>query len=401
MSERRGREAKNPRRSAPNEQRASQRGTEPSEQEAIRLAHQTPLLERMANDPKAPSLGARQLLAQSSHGNKYVQRLVGGTLPQRSPDRDVLTPGMARQRPRPYGTVAGEPQRILANKPARRFMARTVEAGETLLQRQAPGGGDWAQRVQAAKALGGADRDQACMDLISEALNGLVTMHASTNNEGTLPAAIAAGHYEEYGNAASPNVNFDWNLAMKSGAPSGAYGRTQRIGDQVYLILGPNAVKEFGPQVTEMAFEHENAHAIKDIVAIATGGEPAKTTEEKAANELEIYSEGFNSMLDLVRVDAASGRWTIADDFRPIFDYYLSAAEAARDAAFDSIKMFYEVRVQRVPDNLVKFRVWFQSMRNALPNGHPLVTRINALPGLRLAKGTDPTQHIPVPQAVP
>jgi len=77
VSELRVREAKNPRRSAPDEQRASQRGTEPSEQKALRLARQAPILERMANDPQAPSLAAHQLRGlQATHGNQHVHRLV-------------------------------------------------------------------------------------------------------------------------------------------------------------------------------------------------------------------------------------------------------------------------------------------------------------------------------------
>ena len=55
------------------------------------MSHQVPLLERMANDPRAPSLSSHQLRGlQAAKGSRYVQRLVESTSLQRRPDRDVL-----------------------------------------------------------------------------------------------------------------------------------------------------------------------------------------------------------------------------------------------------------------------------------------------------------------------
>ena len=61
---------------------------------------------------------------------------------------------------------------------------------------------------------------------------------------------------------------------------------------------------------------------------------------------------------------------------------------------FDSCaEMFYNVRITGIPCNLMKFKIWLQTMQNQRPASDALVARINALPGLGLTRGTAPSTH--------
>ncbi len=74
-----------------------------------------------------------------------------------------------------------------------------------------------------------------------------------------------------------------------------------------------------------------------------------------------------------------------------MFGYYASAAQTERDSAFDSISMFYDVRISGIPCNVMKFRIWLQMVQNGRPSSDALVARINALPGLGLTRGDSPS----------
>ena len=188
------------------------------------------------------------------------------------------------------------------------------------------------------------------------------------------------------------HVNFDLTLNTKTGNAS-LWGETRfrtptPNSIEIFIVLGPNALDPVGPQHTRMAFDHENSHATDFLIQFATGTPHAAT----AGEELAIHTEGFSLyFLDLWTIDNAPGSFQISNTFSPIFTNFGGATTPQQDAAFDSIKMFFDVRITPIPCNLMKFRIWLQMMQNARPANDALIGRINALPGLGLTRGTNPS----------
>ncbi len=257
----------------------------------------------------------------------------------------------------------------------------------------------WSDRVANVRAMaGGAARDQCMADMIDEALYPNVTVHQSTNTSPSIDTAIAAGRYTEWGTLSDLHVNFDRNLNAKTHDPN-QFGETQfRTSPgggsiSIFIVLGSNALNPVGPQHTRMAFDHEEGHAMDFLnqFALAGLGPPHAATP---GEELAIHAEGFSMyFLDLWTIDNTTGNFRLSNDFSPLFPNYARATPAEQDNAFDSIKMFYEVRIQRIACDEMKFKIWLQMMQNARPSSDALVNRINALPGLGLARGTAPVAH--------
>ena len=275
------------------------------------------------------------------------------------------------------------------------------QAGGIRLQRQcdpAWAGLPWARRVASAKAAAAdATGNQCLADMIDEALTPNVTVEQSTNSSRTLDAAIAAGHYTEWGTLSDLRINFDRNLNAKTGDPN-QYGETKFVTPRdhstisIFIVLGPNALDPVGPQYTQMAAHHEGEHAWDFLSQWAMiGSTPHGAT---SGEELAIHTEGFSRyFLDMWTINNSTGAYSIANTFSPIFGYYRGATQAERDSAFDSIQMFYDVRITGIPCNLMKFKIWLQMMQNARPASDALVARINALSGLGLTRGAGPNTH--------
>ena len=264
----------------------------------------------------------------------------------------------------------------------------------------------WNQRVTDAQGMAvGAARDQCFADLIDEALGGRVTVNQSTNGSPNVNAAIAAGHYTELSSSTAPHINFDRNLNAKTGNPNQFGYTTFRVPPgggniRLFIILGPQALNAIGPQYTRMAFEHEDSHATDFLLQWATGVVPHTPTP---AEELAIFTENFTHyFLDLWTIDNTPPcAYYIADLFTLLFTYFTQSPQAAQDAAFQDIELFYNVRIRRNPCNLMKFRIWLQTIQNSRPAADPLVNRINGLPDLGLAKGTAPITHLTCPTPCP
>jgi len=258
---------------------------------------------------------------------------------------------------------------------------------------------DWATRVANGKAMAGAARNQCLVDMIQEVLGSQAHLHESSNGAASVNAAITAGNYVEIGTIADRHINFDRNLNAKT-HNANQYGearyRTSADGSSIslYVILGPQALNPGSRDVTQMAFDHEVQHTDDFLLQWATGTPHAAT----AGEELAIYQAGFERhFLDLLTIDSATCSWSLADSFTPLFDYYATADPAARDAAFASMEMFYDVRIQGIPCNLMKYKIWLQSMLNARPASDLLAQRLNGLPGLALTRGDPPTTHLTCP----
>jgi hypothetical protein len=143
-----------------------------------------------------------------------------------------------------------------------------------------------------------------------------------------------------------------------------------------------------------MAFDHENAHASDFLIQFVTIGSTAHAAT--SGEELRIHTEGFSlHFLDLWTINNTTGAFSLSNDFFPIFTNFAAAGttQAQRDAAFDSIKMFFDVRCQAIPCNVMKFKIWLQMMQNARPAGDALIARLNAFSGMGLTRGTAPVTH--------
>ncbi len=254
---------------------------------------------------------------------------------------------------------------------------------------------DWSERVNNVKAMANGTAKYQCMtDMIDEALYPNVTVQEKTNTAASVGAAIRAGQYVEWNTLSDLQVNFDARLNAKTRNAS-QYGQTdfrQPAPDEIdiYIILGPNALNPIGPQFTRMAFDHENEHAGDFLIQFATGTPHGAT----AGEELDIYVGLFSHFfLEMWEIDSTACSWRFAEDFGPMFSYYVSAASGEQDSAFDSIAMFYDVRVKGIPCNVMKFKIWLQDVLNRRPVGDAFIARINALPGLGLVRGTSPNDH--------
>ena len=278
------------------------------------------------------------------------------------------------------------------------------QAGSIRLQRQcdpAWGGMSWAQRVNNARAAAASAMSNHCLtDMLDEALTANVTVDESTNTAATVNAAAVAGQYTEWGTLSDLHINFDRNLNTKTGNPN-QFGETTFISPlvgstiRIFIVLGPRALDQVGPQHTQMAAHHEGEHAFDFLLQWASiGGTPHGATP---GEELKIHSEGFSLyFLDLWTIDNTALTFRLSNDFFPMFTNFPGATPAEQDSAFDSIRMFYDVRITGIPCNLMKFKIWLQMMQNARPASDALVVRINALSGLGLTRGTSPGTHFNV-----
>lgn len=290
-------------------------------------------------------------------------------------------------------------RRLLAHE-----LAHTVQqrSGTPWLARQcdpAWAGLPWSQRVKNAKAAPQASGNRCIADMLGEALPGTVTVHETTNGQPNVSAAVNAGRYTEWGTLSDTHVNFDRNLTAKTGGSEYGYAtfRTNSATPheiRIYILLGPNALDEIGPQFTQMAFEHESTHAWDYLRDWAMQG--SKPHSATPGEELAIYAEGFSRhFLDMWSINnQAPGSYQIADSFTPLLQTYASATPAQQNQAFDSIRLFHEVRIQPIACNQMKFKIWLQSVLNQRGAGGPLAARINALPGLGLSAGTSPISHL-------
>jgi hypothetical protein len=283
-------------------------------------------------------------------------------------------------------------------------LTHTVQqaAGGARLNRQCDPGWatlPWSDRVANVRRMAaGAARNQCMADMMDEALYPNVTVEERTNTARSVAAAMAANRYVEWGSVSDVHVNFDQNLNRKQGN-RGLFGeatfRTTATPSSIaiFIILGPDALNPVGPQFTRMAFDHEYAHASQFLLDHAMRGSAAHAATP--GDELRIYAEGFSShFLNVWTIDnTPPGRFSLATDWSPMFGNYTRASAAERQAAVDSIRMFYDVRCVGIVCNTMKFRIWLQSMLNALPAGHALADALNAFPGMALTRGTPPATH--------
>jgi hypothetical protein len=277
-----------------------------------------------------------------------------------------------------------------------------------VVQRQG-GASSWVRRVRQArkKTVTRGARDQAFRDLIAEALKSQgVTVRVTTNSKGTLHSA-AASKYAEAGPSFQV-VNFDRKLAAKI-RPSTLWGIQYSYlpkGAQQpkhFIVLGPRALNEIGPQYTQMAYEHELAHAQRRRKQWLT---TKRVAHAGPVEELEIYTDNFvKHILGLVTVDTAACKYGVAEMFPNLFANYRKTPRTARDRAFKAIETFYTNSVKTNPTALLKFKLWLQSVLNKRSLAkNPLATRINGLSGLGLDRRDSPmlllfvatfTQHFP------
>jgi hypothetical protein len=250
----------------------------------------------------------------------------------------------------------------------------------------------WSEKVTDLDDLEGAAQNIAYKNLISEAIGTGYTMHESTNEVATFEDAATGGNYKEWGT--NKDVNYDANLNTKTGDPD-QYGQAQYVNVdgavKIYVVLGPNSINSVGPTFTQMANDHEQAHA-KDFKAQMKKGDPHAATE---GEELAIYTNGFITyFLDLFVLDKTNCDYDITEGFTMMFNTYENATKAEQKAAFKSIKSYYKISIKGKGDDEIKFKVWFQAIINSLGIENALVKKINALDGLGFKKDTSEYDHI-------
>jgi hypothetical protein len=275
------------------------------------------------------------------------------------------------------------------------------QAGLQRLQRQcnpAWASLPWSQQVSNAKAAAPSATNNQCLaDMLDQALTANVTVEEKTNTAPSVQVAAETGRYVEWGTLSDLHVNFDRNLNAKTHNPN-QFGEATFVTPpggasiSIFIVLGQHALDPVGPQHTEMALHHESSHAWDFLSQWAMiGSTPHGAT---AADELKIYTEGFSRyFLDLWTIDNTAGTFRFSTDFFGMFSNYPGAPTPEQDAAFASVEMFFNVRITGIPCNLMKFKIWLQTMQNQRPASDALVARINALPGLGLTRGTAPATH--------
>lgn len=290
-----------------------------------------------------------------------------------------------------FGTNQFQPANDAGKKLLAHELTHVIQQGNknTSVQRQTP---SWSTRVSNASSQTGAAKDTAYVALIRDALGTGVTVQSSTNSAASIDAAITAGNYTQW-NATNLTVNFDANFNNKAGIGRDQYGDTVFKTDgatvRVFIILGPNVVKQFGPEYTQMANAHEQTHA-RDFTSQAPNPHAAT-----AAEELSIYTQGFVTyFLSLIRVDSANCSVDFGEYFDPLFNKYAASNQAAKDSAFQNIQTFYTGTIQNNASNLLKFKIWLQSQMNDRSSVHALAQRMNSSFTLALTRGTNPITHI-------
>jgi hypothetical protein len=296
-----------------------------------------------------------------------------------------------------YAPGTGEGRRLLAHELAHSIQQR---AGIQRVARQcdpAWASLPWSQRVNNVNGMeGGTPRNQCKAEMLDEVLDPSVTVEDKTNSSSSVAAAVRAGRYVELGPSSNLHVNFDENLNAKSGMAA-QYGqttfRTPSGGTSIiFMVLGPKALDPFGTEVTLMAFEHENHHAQDLLAQIAGGNAPHVAT---AGEELAVYVEGFIAhFLNFWTIDnTPPGSFSLVEDFPEIFPNFAGATQSEQDAAFDSLKQFFDGTITGNACNVMKFKIWLQGMQNARPAGDALVARLDTHTGFGLTRGTTPETH--------
>ena len=250
----------------------------------------------------------------------------------------------------------------------------------------------WTEKVADMNALEGDAKNSCAVSMMSEALGSGVPVHQSTNTANDLEAAINAGHYTAWGSG--NDINFDANFNAKTGNPN-QFGEARYVTNDgtttIYIIMGPNAINEWGPEFTQYAHQHEADHA-SDYTSQAAGGTPHSATE---GEELRIYTRGFTGFfLSLTQIDTSSCSYSWADDFSMMFNSYAGANDAEKNSAFTSIESFYNNSISGNSNNEMIFKIWFQSVLNGRGSSDALVTRINGLSGMSLTEGDEPNSHL-------
>jgi Domain of unknown function (DUF4157) len=356
--------------------------------QALDVAVRTSMEQRFGHDFSRVRVHAGGAAAQSARDVQALAYTVGNDL--------VFAPGR-------YAPGTHDGRRLLAHELTHVVQQSGVSgpAGSLCLQRQCDPAWatlPWAQRVSNAKAAAASAASNQCLtDMIDEALTPNVTVDQSTNTSPSVNAAAAAGRYTEWGTLSDLHINFDRNLNAKTHNAT-LFGETTFITPpggssiRIFIVLGPRALDPVGPQHTQMAAHHEGEHAFDFLMQSAMiGGTPHGATP---GEELKIHAEGFSRyFLDLWTINNTALTFSISNDFFPMFTNYPGATPAEQNEAFDSIAMFYNVRITGIACNAMKFKIWLQMIQNARPASDALVTRINALPGLGLTRGTTPGTH--------
>ena len=235
--------------------------------------------------------------------------------------------------------------------------------------------------------------------MIDEALTPNVIVEEHTNTSANVAAVITANSYVEWGTLSDLHVNYDGRLNAKTGDP-GQFGQTEfrtppgGASIRIFIILGPNALDPVGPQHTQMAFDHENEHAADFLIQFVSIGSTVHAAT--SGEELRIHTEGFSlHFLDLWTINNTTNSFRLSNDFGPIFINFAAGGttQVQRDAAFDSIKMFFDVALPGHPLQCHEVQDLAADDAERPPGRRCPIARLNAFSGMGLTRGTAPGTH--------
>jgi Domain of unknown function (DUF4157) len=280
-----------------------------------------------------------------------------------------------------------------------------VAAGATIARSPA----DWRKDVHDAKMA----KDAAGLAKLVEtalAANKIKVVVAKTNPGGNVDP-------KDY--RPLPDINFDINLTTKSSKPlsSGAtaiaathslgvnYGYSFSDAGQKYVVLGPNALSEDTPIITEMCYWHEIYHTTHHIgtgsaqPATAAHG-PTPTVPTYKDEEVEAYSHDFLNYFH--QLHSFRLQWA------PLINFYEGASPAAQRSALALLTNYYNnppsppIPNADVPAIKKAFEDWLRRrMRDTATSSKKLIQDLSTALGVSLSGPSPTSTPTPAPTSGP
>jgi len=245
----------------------------------------------------------------------------------------------------------------------------------------------WTQRLQAANATADArDKVNAWADLVATALGPGYTVIQRT---GELAANRNNCNFYTARGPSGQMVNFDANQleAAKIYYCNDGGGRLS-----ARIVLGKAALKPMGPEYTQMLNQQQQQLAAGMETRGWQDNQKQPDNNAKLQASLAVFTNYFFS---LVSYDLKTATPRIASKFDSLFIAYQEAGEGDRATAYASILAFYNARISGDNGNMIRFRIWLQSVLNDGSFTKNLLTlKLNELPGMQLKAGVNPARHL-------
>ena len=225
-----------------------------------------------------------------------------------------------------------------------------------------------------------------------------------------------------------PDINFDINLNSKSSKPlssgvkavagthslSTNYGYSFSDAGQKYVVLGPNALSEHSPVLTEMYYSHEIYHTTHHLGAASTqsASVPRTSPPSTAApgtgpaiptykdEELETYTQDFLNYFH--QLHSFGLHWA------PLIEYYEQSSASAQKTALSLLKGYYAnppsppIPSGDVPSIRHAFEDWLRRrLKDTATYSKKLIQDLSTALGIGLSGPSPGSTPTPAPTIVP